>query len=104
MSGHAQYCNAPDLARYGEISKGAPVLAEKFFAWYGAVCEEGNTLSVGFDGTVYDCFNQVLELPVVASAPRTIFDTELVSLGERAITVGPHCFGCTAAACGGATA
>lgn len=85
MSGHAHYYNAPDLDRFGEISQGAPALAEKFFAWYGAV----------------------MELPVAASAPRTIFDAELVSLGERAITVGPHCFGCTAGAgssCGGATA
>ena len=72
----------------------------------GVMCR--NTLSVGFDGTLYDCdFNQMLELPVAPSAPRTIFDANLVSLGQRAITVGPHCYGCTAGAgssCGGATA
>ena len=41
MSGHAHYYNAQDLGRFGEIAKGAPALAEKFFAWYGAVFEEG---------------------------------------------------------------
>ena len=41
MPGHDHYYNAPDLPRFGEIAKGAPALAEKFFAWYGAVFEEG---------------------------------------------------------------
>ena len=41
MAGHAHYYNAPDLGRFAEIGKGAPALAEKFFAWYGAVFEEG---------------------------------------------------------------
>jgi 4-carboxymuconolactone decarboxylase len=41
MADHAHYYNAPDLARFPEISRGSPALAEKFFAWYGAVFEEG---------------------------------------------------------------
>ena len=41
MTAHVHYYNAGDLARFGEIGKGAPALAEKFFAWYGAVFEEG---------------------------------------------------------------
>jgi len=72
----------------------------------GVMCR--NTLSVGWDGTLYDCdFNQMLDLPVEASAPRTIFDADLAVLEGRAIAVGPHCFGCTAGAgssCGGAVA
>jgi radical SAM/Cys-rich protein len=72
----------------------------------GVMCR--NTLSVGWDGTLYDCdFNQMLDLPVEASAPQTIFDATLEALHRRAIEVGPHCFGCTAGAgsgCGGATA
>ena len=72
----------------------------------GVMCR--TTLSVGYDGTLYDCdFNQMLELPVAASAPQTIFDADFDALGQRAITVGPHCYGCTAGAgssCGGATA
>ena len=37
----AHYYHAADLARFGEISRGAPQLAEKFFDWYGAVFAEG---------------------------------------------------------------
>ena len=72
----------------------------------GVMCR--NTLSVGWDGRLYDCdFNQMLELPVEAAAPQTIFDAELAALERRAIAVGAHCFGCTAGAgssCGGAVA
>jgi radical SAM/Cys-rich protein len=72
----------------------------------GVMCR--NTLSVGWDGTLYDCdFNQMLDLPVESRAPRTIFDAELRALEAREIAVGPHCFACTAGAgssCGGAVA
>jgi len=69
----------------------------------GVMCR--TTLSVGWDGTLYDCdFNQMLDLPVNGGAPRTIFDFDLAALQRRAIALGPHCFGCTAGAgssCGG---
>ncbi|HEX5386745.1 MAG TPA: arsenosugar biosynthesis radical SAM (seleno)protein ArsS [Gemmatimonadales bacterium] len=72
----------------------------------GVMCR--NTLSVGWDGTLYDCdFNQMLELPLAAPAPRTIFDAVRDALDARSIVTGPHCFGCTAGAgssCGGAVA
>jgi radical SAM/Cys-rich protein len=65
-----------------------------------------NMLSVGWDGTLYDCdFNQMLDLPVHALASRTIFEADRAALERRAIVVGPHCFGCTAgggSSCGGA--
>jgi alkylhydroperoxidase/carboxymuconolactone decarboxylase family protein len=35
------YYHSHDLARFGEIGKEAPHLAEKFFAWYNAVFAEG---------------------------------------------------------------
>ncbi len=67
-----------------------------------------DTLSVGWDGTLYDCdFNQMLELPVHASAPRNIQAFDRALLDGREIVVGPHCYGCTAGAgssCGGAVA
>ncbi len=67
-----------------------------------------NTLSVGWDGTLYDCdFNQMLEMPVAPGAPRTIFEFDAAALASRPIATGPHCFGCTAgtgSSCGGATA
>ncbi len=70
----------------------------------GVMCR--NTLSVGWDGTLYDCdFNQMLELPIGGVLPQTIFDIDLKALQGRAIAVGPHCFACTAGAgssCGGA--
>jgi len=67
-----------------------------------------NTLSIGWDGTLYDCdFNQMLELPVEGRAPRHIRDFDAARLLTREIVTGPHCFGCTAGAgssCGGAIA
>jgi radical SAM/Cys-rich protein len=72
----------------------------------GVMCR--STLSVGWDGVLYDCdFNQMLELPVDATAPQTIFDADRTLLEGRSVAVGPHCFGCTAGAgssCGGAVA
>lgn len=74
------------------------------------------TLSVGWDGRLYDCdFNQMLELGVAADAPQTVFDVLALArltpgptfLKQRRIITGPHCFGCTAgggSSCGGSTA
>ena len=65
------------------------------------------TLSVGWDGRLYDCdFNQMIDLGTADDSPQTIFDATPESLASRRITLGPHCFGCTAGAgssCGGAT-
>jgi radical SAM/Cys-rich protein len=59
------------------------------------------TVSVGWDGRLYDCdFNQMLDLAL----PQTIFDGLPPA---RTVMTGPHCFGCTAGAgssCGGTTA
>jgi alkylhydroperoxidase/carboxymuconolactone decarboxylase family protein len=41
MSDHPHYYHCHDLARFGEMGKSRPELSEKFFAWYGAVFEEG---------------------------------------------------------------
>ena len=35
------YYKPEDLAKFGNISEGAPELARKFFDWYGAVFAEG---------------------------------------------------------------
>lgn len=72
----------------------------------GVMCR--NTISIGWEGTLYDCdFNQMLELPVDSSAPQTINEFDRALLEGRDIALGPHCYGCTAGAgssCGGATA
>ena len=71
----------------------------------GLMCR--NTLSVGWDGALYDCdFNQMLELNVDTAAPH-IATANISDLMGRDIVTGRHCFGCTAGAgssCGGATA
>ncbi len=72
----------------------------------GVMCR--NTLSVGWDGKLYDCdFNQMLELPLGYGAPARLEDFVAADLGCRRIVTGQHCYGCTAGAgssCGGATA
>lgn len=64
------------------------------------------TLSVGWDGTLYDCdFNQMLELPVSQGTPRHIRDFDPSPLHHRRIVTRNHCYGCTAgsgSSCGGA--
>ncbi len=55
------------------------------------------TLSVGWDGTLYDCdFNQMLSLRCNSGAPYHIRDFCMEELKHRVITTGPHCYGCTA--------
>jgi radical SAM/Cys-rich protein len=69
----------------------------------GVMCR--TTLSVGWDGRLFDCdFNQMLELGTGFGAPTTIHDFDSARLAERQIVTGRHCFGCTAGAgssCGG---
>jgi alkylhydroperoxidase/carboxymuconolactone decarboxylase family protein len=38
---HDSYYHPQHLARFGQIGRDAPELAEKFFAWYDAVFAEG---------------------------------------------------------------
>jgi radical SAM/Cys-rich protein len=72
----------------------------------GLMCR--NTLSVGWDGRIFDCdFNQMLELPA-RDAGGGLFhvqDLDPPRLAHRPIVTRRHCFGCTAGAgssCGGA--
>ena len=70
----------------------------------GVMCRY--TLSVGWDGTLYDCdFNQMLELPLGPALPRHIRNFNPAQLHTRRIVTANHCYGCTAGAgssCGGA--
>lgn len=67
-----------------------------------------NTISVGWDGYLYDCdFNQMLELPVSVESSQHLKDFDYAALNNREIVLKQHCFGCTAGAgssCGGAVA
>ncbi len=66
-----------------------------------------NTISVGWDGYLYDCdFNQMLDLKVDI-ASKHISQFNIQELNSRKIIVGQHCYGCTAgsgSSCGGAVA
>lgn len=66
-----------------------------------------NTLSIGWDGQLYDCdFNQMLDETVSFGAPTHIRDFSPELLENRRIVTGLHCYGCTAGAgssCGGRT-
>lgn len=70
----------------------------------GLMCR--NTISVGFDGTLYDCdFNQMLNLKIKETDHIDKFDME--ALGKREIVLHNHCYGCTAgsgSSCQGETA
>ena len=63
------------------------------------------TLSVGWDGSLYDCdFNQMLGMRVNHGTPSHIGKFDPEKLCNRRIVTGIHCYGCTAGAgssCGG---
>jgi radical SAM/Cys-rich protein len=66
-----------------------------------------NTISVSWDGYMYDCdFNQMLDLKV-AVAKTHINDFDKEALLSRNIVLNQHCYGCTAgsgSSCGGEVA
>ncbi|QPK64329.1 arsenosugar biosynthesis radical SAM protein ArsS [Methylomonas sp. LL1] len=67
-----------------------------------------NTLSIDWQGYVYDCdFNQMLDLPLGAAAKPKLHISELhlEQLENAPIATAAHCYGCTAgqgSSCGGA--
>ncbi len=68
----------------------------------GLMCR--NTISVSWDGYLYDCdFNQMLDLKV-DSISNHIDHFDIATLMSRKIVTNQHCYGCTAGAgssCGG---
>lgn len=57
-----------------------------------------NTLSVSWDGWLYDCdFNQMLELPI-SGKTKHIKDFNITEYEGRNIVISQHCYGCTAGA------
>ncbi|MGH7405630.1 MAG: arsenosugar biosynthesis radical SAM (seleno)protein ArsS [Candidatus Methylomirabilales bacterium] len=66
-----------------------------------------NLLSVGWEGSVYDCdFNQMLDLPVRNrhGGPLKIWELSPEVVEGHSILIGNHCYACTAGAgssCGG---
>jgi len=82
---------------------------EKLIAAYNPVAAANvmcrNTLSISWDGFIYDCdFNQMLDMKVDCTS-RHISQFNAKILDKRNILVNQHCYGCTAGAgssCGGA--
>ena len=61
----------------------------------GLMCR--NTISVDWDGYLYDCdFNQMLALRVDVPKSQHIDDFDSEQLSQREIIVNQHCYGCTA--------
>ncbi|TFH41830.1 MAG: DUF3641 domain-containing protein, partial [ANME-2 cluster archaeon] len=64
-----------------------------------------NTISIGWNGFLYDCdFNQMLELKVNTASTPHISEYNEQELNNREIVVNQHCYGCTAgsgSSCGG---
>ncbi len=96
------------LIRSGNYESYMEKLLEAFnpSAAVNVMCK--NTISVGWDGFLYDCdFNQMLDLKVEKSAPQHLQDFDLEILNSRKIVLNQHCYGCTAGAgssCGGEVA
>jgi radical SAM/Cys-rich protein len=94
------------LAREGREEEYLSLLVNHFnpATVEGLMCRD--TISVGWDGALYDCdFNQMLELPL-GGKPRSVFEVDsLAELAAEPVATASHCFGCTAGAgssCGGA--
>jgi len=101
---------------------GGMLLAKGLYEQYMGILQAGyaeanletvmcrNLLSVDYQGYVYDCdFNQMLQLPLIASTSARPHLRELLDVGldGRPIAVAGHCYGCTAgqgSSCGGALA
>ncbi len=67
-----------------------------------------NTISISWDGYLYDCdFNQMLDLKVDCTHSKHISGFDVEALNKRSVIVNQHCYGCTAgsgSSCGGAVA
>jgi radical SAM/Cys-rich protein len=95
------------LLMSGNLEEYMEKLIESFnpAAAEGVMCR--NTISIGWDGRLFDCdFNQMLDMETESSSAQHIKDFDLQSLNNREIRLNQHCYGCTAGAgssCGGTT-
>ncbi len=63
----------------------------------GLMCR--NTLSVSYDGRIFDCdFNQQLNMQIKNGPPLSVFNIDLDGMDDLKILTADHCFGCTAGA------
>lgn len=86
------------LIKQGKLEEYMALLVHNFnpAAAHRLMCRD--TVSVGWDGRLYDCdFNQQLDMPVSGFSNKTVFDMDSLDvLVGGAIATDSHCFGCTA--------
>ena len=99
---------ATHLKLRGEYEKYMELLESSFNASTLDQVMCRNLISIGWEGTVYDCdFNQMLELPI-RDAEGKAFNISTLSVDQvqhLPVTMGDHCYACTAgsgSSCGGA--
>jgi radical SAM/Cys-rich protein len=99
---------AEDLRRQGKTEEYMSLLANSFnpTTVEGLMCR--STLSVGWQGEIYDCdFNQMLGLQIQNGKPLFLWDITPTALEQWQVSTGDHCFACTAgcgSSCTGALA
>lgn len=98
---------AEDLRQRGEWEAYLELLASHFnpATVDGLMCR--TTLSVGYDGKIYDCdFNQMLGMQRRNGRPLYLWDIASDSIDQAPVMTGVHCFACAAgsgSSCTGAT-
>ncbi len=96
------------LERTGNLRPYLELLVNSFNPRAASAVMCRTQLSVGWDGTLYDCdFNQMLAMPVNHGAAKTLADLLTSGQLRRKVRTDRHCFGCTAGAgssCGGSLA
>ena len=81
----------------GKLNSYIEVLANSFNPSTTNAVMCTNTLSVDWNGNLFDCdFNQILKLPVAVRKSRNIMDFDAEELANRTLVFNQHCFGCTA--------
>ncbi len=96
------------LKENGRYDKYLKLLSDSFNPGtvHGLMCRY--QISIGWDGTLYDCdFNLALGMVMNHGAPDHIDGWDLGRIVNRRIVTGMHCFGCTAgrgSSCSGALA
>lgn len=90
---------AEDLQRQGKLDGYLTLLEDNFNSQTVNHLMCRSTLSVSYDGSLYDCdFNQMLEIPL-GGKKRTLWDFEdLSQFTNTSVATANHCFGCTAGA------
>lgn len=94
------------LTYNGQYEKYMQLLVEAFNPQAAGNVMCRNLISVGWDGSLFDCdFNQMLGLRCDHGAPTHIKDFDYEHARRRKVVTGMHCYGCTAGAgssCSGA--